>query len=235
MFDRDMDEAVDSAAAADAHDPSIFVASNGLRLRLRKVPRMLIIDASKRLKPPTVPKTWDDDKQREIENPADPEYRAAVTEFQLQMGLLTMNVYFTLGTSVIEPVPADIIPLDSSEWVEMVRMLFPEADIPDTGPRRRLAWMKYHAMPDEDHIGLLSALARLGGQVAEEDATKAQESFRPDTSRSTTEGVVIDVESRHGPVDQPDNAGSGSGAGTEGSNGIRALPPTVMGNSPFVF
>lgn len=227
MMNDDMTRAVDSLA--EPTDPSIFVASNGLRFKLRRVSKMVMLDAARRLQAPKPPRTFMEEKGREEENPADPNYLAALRDYRYDTGMLAVSTYFILGTRVEGELPPGVEPVTTEGWVDELKSVDPRVDIPSAGPRRYLAWLKYHALPDEDQNSLLQACVRYSGGTLEADVTAAQASFRNQPARDTTNGVH-----------DPDQGGLGNNAGTptgngaglrgEGSSGLYAVSVQDVGN-----
>lgn len=217
----EMSRAVDSLE--EPADPSIFVASNGLTLRLKRVSKMVMLDAARRITAPKPPRTFSDEKQRDEENPLDPDYLDAMRNYRYDTGMLAVNTYFILGTKVEGATPPDVTPIGLDSWVELLQAVDPAIDIPAGGPRRYLAWLKYHALPDDDQNRLLQQCVRYSGGTLEADVAAAQASFRNQQARDTANGVSDPEQSGLG-----DNAGthSGNGAGvrSEGGGRIHALP-----------
>lgn len=220
----DLDKALDQVAAGVATDPTIFVTSNGVRLKLRKVSRMVIGDAARKLKTPRPPKVFIEEKGREEENPMDPNYVQALQNFRFDAGVLAVNVYFVLGTKVIEPLPDDISPISADDWAEDIKAVSADVDIPSTGPRRYLAWLKFYVLNDDDQEDLMKACMRYSGGTLEADVEEAQASFRTEQARDTAVTIpVAAAESRSG--DQlGEAAGNGTGVRGEGSSDLRLVP-----------
>lgn len=220
MFSDDMKAAVDSVS--EPADPSTFTATNGTRLKLKRVPHMIVLDAAKHLPVPKVPRVFDQDKQRELENPADPDYQRALADYGRQTGELTVNLYLVMGTKVIEVGP-EVSPLESDEWVEELCIVYPQADVPVGGPRRRLAWLKYHVLDDVDISEIVQRISVMNGAVREEAVAQARDSFRGEEARDPSGGIHPSGETGRGDQYDP-NGRDGSGTGSEGSGGVRALP-----------
>lgn len=220
-----LDAAVDSLEES-TEPQDTYVASNGLVLHLRKVPQMAMFQAARRIKPPSIPKTWDEDKQRDIENPADPGYRSAIANYQFDMAMLALNTYFILGTRVdVETaLPKDVEPIGSNEWVEMLQIVDESLEVPAAGPRRYLLWLTMHALPDQDQTQLLEQCVTFSGGTLELDVSAAQRSFRRSQARDTARRVFDSQQGGHGSVNgasAPDT--NGTGPGVSGSSPVRPV------------
>lgn len=218
MQNDEMTRAVDSLAYQP--DPSIFVAENGLRLKLKRVSRMVVGDAAMRFKAPKPPRTFNDAKGREEENPNDPDYLADMIRYRYDIGMISVSTYFVLGTQVHGELPSSLEPVSADGWVEQVKAADPGADIPTSGPRRYLAWLKYYALSDEDVTRLLRACVRHSGGTLEADVAAAQATFRDQQARDPANGVS--------PADgggfrdySGANSGNGARVRSEGSSGVR--------------
>lgn len=224
----DMKRAVDSLA--EPADPSLFVASNGLRFRLSRVSRMVMTDAARRLKAPPIPRTFIPEKEREEENPSDPAYIEAYTMYRYDMGMLAVTTYFILGTKVEGELPAGMCSVKDDDWADNLRAVDPNIEIPPDGPRRYLAWLKYYALSDADQSSLVLACQRYSGGTLEVDVAQAQATFRDRETRDSADGVHTAPEDTSG-----DNngvgAGSSSGVRGEGSSDIRLVPVGQVDNT----
>lgn len=222
----EMKQAVDSLQALPS-DPSIFVASNGLRLKLRRVSQMVMLDSARRLTPPRPPKVFLEEKGRDEENPNDPEYIRALRNYSIDTGMLGMATYFVLGTTIIEPLPTDLTPVQSDEWVELLLAVDPTIDIPATGPRRYLMWLKMYALSDSDNTALLTQCVRFSGGTLEVDVHAAQALFPNIAPRDTADGIpAVDEGERRD--NNGTNNGSGGGDGGEGSRDLHPLSVVSM-------
>ena len=163
-----------------------FTTSNGIVLKLKPVPPLLVMDAQRSIKEPTPPKIPNYDKGDEgdaplEENPSDPTYLREMAAYQSQVGELSNAIFLTRGVDVIS-VPEGIDKVDDEGWADDVQE-FTSLVIPKVGRRRMYCWLKYVALTSlDDFQGLLNKLTSLGGVTLESDVQQAQASFRPDTN-----------------------------------------------------
>lgn len=219
MQNDEMARAVDSLA--EPTDLSIFVASNGLRLKLKRVSKMVMLDAARRVVAPKPPRTFSEEKQREEENPLDPIYLEARSHYLYDTGMLAVNTYFVLGTRVDGELPEGVEAAESDDWVESLKVVDPDVDIPETrGPRRYLAWLKYCVLSDDDQTRLLQQCVRYSGGTMEADVEAALASFRNQQARDSANGVHTPDGGGFGDNSGTD-AGDGAGIRSEGSGGLR--------------
>lgn len=170
-------------------DPTVFVTSNGVKMRLRRVSDMVIAETGRQIRIPKPPVLFNDEKQRNEENPNDPDYLQDYEDAQYRRSMLIYAAYITLGTADVtlpENVD-DLYPLESNEWVDPLREL--NLDIPESGRGRYIAWMKYHILNNEDMSNLARSIMRLSGKVFEDEVEKAADNFPDNTSRQTNNGV----------------------------------------------
>lgn len=171
-------------------DKSRFRTPDGLVLRLRRVPQMTIYELGRKVKPPKVPLVHDEESGKDLENPLDPEYVAAMTEYTNTQGITTFTAILGLGT-VLETVPDNIAPLDSDEWVEVLE----EIGISFNSKNKMLryvAWLKFIVLNDDKvFTQLVNAVFRFSGFSTEADVQSAVDSFPSDTERSTANGLAV--------------------------------------------
>lgn len=186
-------QSVDESGIADNKVIDRYTTSIGVVFKLKKVPNLLIAEASRRIKMPQPPVVFIEDKGREEENPNDPTFVAALREAQLQQGMMGVNVYITFGTE-LESVPDDVADWRSEEWSDDITEIT-GVPIPIKGKARYCAWIKYVALSDEDLTNLNMAIARLSGNIPEADVQEAEEAFRDNEERpvSTRDNTTEEV------------------------------------------
>jgi len=204
------------------NDITVYVCENGLKLKLRPVRQLIIYEAERKLTPPRVPTFYNEQKGRDEPNPADPAYQDAFRQYQYTRGMIAVDTYYILGTKPIEPLPADVDPVDSPNWVDMLEATGANiSDIPPSGPRRYLAWLKYHAVPDTDMNVLINRISLLSGGVSEEQVRQAEAVFRGNAARDTAQRVDPASASELG-ARVREQIGAGPGAGVSGGGEIRS-------------
>jgi hypothetical protein len=178
---------------ADAQRPDRFVTSNGIVFKLKPVAPLLVLDAQKQIIEPKPPKLKnyakgeDDDAPLE-ENPNDPEFLRAHSEYRQKVGEVSNAIFLTRGTEVIS-VPDDVDKLDDEDWALEVEE-FTDIKVPKVGRRRYYCWLKYVALTSMiDFQSLLNKLSALGGVTLESDVADAEASFRADTSGDAAAGI----------------------------------------------
>ena len=176
---------VEPQAAAPSN---LFTASTGVVLRAKAVSPLLIIDAQKKLREPRPPKVHNPDKGYDEENPADPDYIAAVAEYRQTIGEVSNAIWLTMGVDVVT-VPNGMQDAESTEWSEMLEDVA-DITVPERGPRRRYCWLKYVVLTSmEDVQGLIGQISRMSGIVMEGDVQLAAGDFRSVSPRDTADGV----------------------------------------------
>lgn len=186
----EINNAVNGAAPAGVvTQANEWASSKGLILKLKKVPRLVVVEAGKKIKLPDVPMVWIEEKQRSEPNESDPNYIMALRESQFRQGIVSIDVYLTLGTE-IAVLPPDMEAPDSTEWSQTLEEL--GLDIPASGRARYAAWLKYYALDDEAEVTDLSKrIMQGGGIVFEEQVQEATATFRGAAPRDTDTGSNI--------------------------------------------
>lgn len=157
-------------------DPSICEVG-GITFKLKKVNRILVVDATRKIKLPKPPIIMMEDKGREEENPTDPDYQAALADANYLRSMTVVNVYVTLGTKPIK-LPEGLEPPESDVWINDLVELDAGFEMPKTERAKYLQWVKYVALDDTQINELVTAAMRYSGITLETDVQQAQNGFR---------------------------------------------------------
>lgn len=181
-------------------DPSTYVSDKGVKFRLHKVPNLLVQDAVNRLEAPRPPMVWIEDKEANEENPNDPNFKEQYQKYTVEKAMLAAGIYFIKGvtayTDSITP-ESGVRQLDDASWSDEVLELA-GIDVPDKGPRRTLAWLKYEVLTDSDFQPLMQAIMRFSGGTLEVDVNEAADAFRDTEERGPAAGVDAAEETARG-------------------------------------
>lgn len=160
-------------------DPTTCVV-NGITFKMRRVSKLMVLDASRKIKIPRPPKVFIEEKGREEENPNDPEYLERKTEAEYERSMLIMHAYIALGTKPIS-IPEDIEPIESNGWLEELSEI--GLGTPSSDRVRYLMWVKYVGVPDEKDLNdLLTEVMRYSGITLEGDVKEVADRFRDNES-----------------------------------------------------
>lgn len=154
----------------------IHTLSTGIRVRFRGVSGSLIDEVRSRIEFPEVPRIFDEDKQRELENPNDPVYLREVERTETRRNLAATDAMILFGVELVDPVPED------DDWVKRLKFVNIEFDA-DDALTREFAYKKYVAFGVSDIQKLLAA-----SMVSQEGIKQAEASFPgAEEGRSDTE------------------------------------------------
>lgn len=181
----------------DGTPQDIFTTSEGLKFKLYKVNSHIILEANKQMREPKVPVVFIADKGREEENPNDPDYQAALQNFNMERGLLVVNTHLAFGTKLMsqDNLPEGKQRLEEDEWTEDLREMF-GIEVPAKGKARYLRWLKFHLLAEEDMNALAVAVMRYSGRVTEADVVQAEDAFRNSESGPADQGLPAGAEVR---------------------------------------
>jgi hypothetical protein len=168
-------EVVNAVDAAQEQPKDRYASSNGIVFKLKRVSRMLVVDAGRKIALPKVPRVFIEAKGRDEENPNDPDYINALREAQYLRGMTAVGIVLAFGTEVFTK-PESVVAVDEDSWRDDLTELGME--VPDKGKARYVSWLKYYALNDDDFNALTEAAFRYSGMVSEEDVKKAAEQFR---------------------------------------------------------
>lgn len=179
-------EIVEAAAAAIEGDelPDTLPLQSGVVLRLRPIPPGLLRKAAARIPEPVVPKVWLDDKEREEENPNDPNYLAALAKRSEEQALAQMDVAILYGTSIAE-VPEGTPQPDDEEWsVDLIEDGFITEEDLGSYRKRYLNWVLLYALRGGDEAKLFGRVIALCG-LTEVEVQEMMAAFRRRGPRRT--------------------------------------------------
>lgn len=176
--------------------PTVYTTSTGVRLRIRPVPSLAVMAASRALPVPQIPTFHNEQKNRDEPNPVDPTYLQALEERKVREGEVTTDAYLANGLTVLEPLPDDVEPAQSEVWAEGIELL--GVAVPANGFARRVAWLKYYVLSDDDLMEIMKLIAVAGGVVTEQQVTDAVDSFRSDTGGPSDLDVPTLITDRRG-------------------------------------
>lgn len=165
-------EAAEEIASAEVQ-PGGLTLSTGVVVRAKPMSKQVYVKVLRKFPPPTVPVVYMPDKEREEENPSDPEYLRALQEQRITSALAIGDAAQVLGLEVVS-IPEGFPGPGSPEWLEERDLLGLSSG--DSSAARRLDWMKYKAAPaDDDYKAIMLAVGRATG-TPEADVTEAVKS-----------------------------------------------------------
>lgn len=182
-------EAIEAAVEAEKkveekkEIPDRVELSNGIVLKLRRVAPLVVREATVRVEKPRPPTVYREDKQREEENPADPDYLEAMEAYDEKTSKAAIDAILLLGTEPVE-IPEGVSKPEDSDWVEVLDYLGITLNLED--PRTRyLAWLRFYAMASADDIEKAIGGPMLLSGVSESEVRESLDSFRSDGERGT--------------------------------------------------
>ncbi len=179
--------AVDQAVEEGEQRSNDLVLSNGIRFTIRPVSSLVARRVIQNIEVPKVPVVYIEDKDREEENPNDPDYLAAMEEYQGVAGLAAMQLFMTLGLK-LESVPEGIDRPEDSGWFEALEAAGVEMDA-ETDAKRFRWWCESVAFTDADDFNRLGMHAARAMGLAEEDVEQALSDFRGNGERGADTAV----------------------------------------------
>jgi hypothetical protein len=156
-----------AATAGKKKEDTPHTLSTGVKVKINPVSTGLIQTVMGKVKDPKVPKFYDKDRDREIDNPNHPDYVSALREAQEARGTASLDAMIMFGLELLEPIP----PFE--EWGPMLQYLGVEVD--ETNPLDiEFKYKKHVAMGSvEDQITLSTCSG-----IRREAVSEAIESFQ---------------------------------------------------------
>lgn len=194
-----VDPAVDLAATVAAETISTgqsakriteYEMENGVVLRIKPVPPLVLRNAARGIVDPEVPMVHIESKGRDEPNPDDPAFIAALAEARERRSQAASIAALLVGTEV-KSIPPGIPGPDDDSWVEDLRTVYDVAGIKwdiDTTPgskARYLAWLRNYAIGSDTELYILNRVLTVGVALTNAEVQAAAESFRSLVARST--------------------------------------------------
>lgn len=150
---------------------------SGVVLELRRVGYWIVYEATRRLKKPEVPVQFIEEKGRPEENPAHPDYLAALDQYEADRATIVINAYLWFGTKLAK-LPEGMLGPDT-DWADEFAFLGIQ---PIENRQERYAqWLKLVACGgDANEITKLTQRITSDNAVTEGEVAAAAESFRSD-------------------------------------------------------
>lgn len=193
-------EGIKAASRAFQHQknpvPDELTLSNGIRLRIKPIPPMLLNSVSNSIPMPKVPKTWIEEKQRDEENPNHPDYIESLNERQTKITLATINLIIYACTEVIET-PSNVWGLESDRWIPLVTMAGIDFDREDE-VQRYITWMRCYAISTIDDLTRVQTVPMQLAGITEAEVTEVMESFRSGEERGADSELPPEQPSSNG-------------------------------------
>lgn len=190
-------------------DEDILELSTGVELELRTPSAVLLNNAMKAniQDEPRPPKVWVEDKQRDEENPSDPDFVYEYRVWLADAGLRSLKALIPTGTR-IHFKPDDIVGPEDEDYADLMESM---GEVAATGKHTRyVQWVMLVATGTEDLKTLSTALMRRAG-VREEDVREAQDMFPGPEERGVDNDTPPERPGEHGDRVQGDRAGVGTG------------------------
>lgn len=175
-------EAVTAAAEVSEEEdkekssPREIRLSSGVVLHLRPVPPFLVRKVASKIERPKVPVVDMPEKGRKEENPSDPDYEAALEEYEEKTFDAGFNLMLARGVDIVS-VPEGMSGVDDEGWIEELKDF--DIDLEVSSPSaRKISWLRLCALTTTiDVMNVSQGLSRLTG-MGEEEVESAVSSFR---------------------------------------------------------
>lgn len=172
----------------EAEQDAVYELSNGVKVRLRKMSPVLLAQVATTVGQgePKVPVSYNEDKERDEDNPLDPDYVADHNRWAAGKGIRLLRTLVAAATT-LEHKPDGIMAPESQDFAEFMELM--EIPLATSEQGRYTQWVMYLGVQDEDEMKDFSAvLMRMAG-AREEDVADAQALFRGEPERTTDNGA----------------------------------------------
>jgi hypothetical protein len=195
-----------------------FELSNGIVLRIKPVPPLLIQGVTREFQTPEPPKVYIQDQDRYEENPSDPAYLKQVNDLVEEQNIALVNLTLAMGTEIAS-VPEGRYPPQAKEWEEQVKfaaeIIGKPLDIPPEGIKRYLCWLRFYALETNEDFILCNNLPMQVGGIRDEEVEEIIEFFRSLSQRGANREGPTEIGNQNG--NQPNRASRRAGQRTRGA------------------
>ncbi len=172
----------------ETEQDAVYELSNGVKVRLRKMSPVLVAQVATNVGEgePKVPSVYNEDKERDEDNPLHPDYILEHDRWAAGRGIRLLRA-LVAGATTLEEKPDDVIAPDSQEFVDFMELM--EITLSPSALGRYTQWVMYVGVQDQSEMADFSAvLMRMAG-AREEDVADAQALFRGDEERTADNGA----------------------------------------------
>lgn len=179
-----------------------YELTNGIVLRLKPVPPLLIQAVNNEFAPVAVPTVFLEDKGRKEENPNDPTYLKSVEEQEERQNLAIQDLVFAVGTEVIS-VPDGYFKPEEDGWIASVefanKITGGDLKIERDDPLKRyLYWLRFYALETTNDVVLVNSLPNMLAGIRENEVEDLINSFRGVPERGTDTESTVEAISQNG-------------------------------------
>lgn len=210
------DAAAVSGAEAIDHPVTEWTLANGIVLSFRIVPPMVLRSASAHIPVPQVPSIWIASRERNEENPSDPDYLRALMQYRADIGEAAMTVGLLMGTAV-KHVPDGMYPPEDSHWIDELRTAYEIAGVAgatiheEPVRARYLDWLRLYAIPTEIDLYTVTQIVTSSVLLTEGEVQRSAASFRRLLVGPTDPAPAVAAPPIVALDGAPDGRGDGSG------------------------
>lgn len=198
-----------AAASGGERVRDTLTLDNGIVLKIKPVPQMLLRDATLKIPEPKPPMWMNDQRGEEEPNPNHPDYIEAMKAYNTAIMLTAGNAALVLGTECLS-VPDGYYRPEDDTWLEYARYTGAEPDV-SSAPARYVAWLHYHALRTERDTASAIMAPLLAASLTDEEVDLVVTAFRSGTERrSHLAGGTAEPDQHGDHVPEP-SAGGGTG------------------------
>lgn len=188
--------AAKAARSEDFKIPHELTLSNGIVLKVKAMPPLLLSAVARSIPEPEVPVVWLEEKQRDEPNPNHPMYIRQMVERDAQISLATINLILYACTEV-KTVPSGIAKPEDQSWLTQAKMAGIQFNAEDP-IERYLAWMRSYAITTLDDLNNVQTLPLQLAGTTEAEVDSIAESFRSREGGGVDNDIPLEVGSQNG-------------------------------------
>ena len=177
-----MSEAAKALSAAKVLSVNNEIAlSNGIVLRIKPMPPLLLNDIANSIPEPEMPKIFIEEDNRYEDNPDHPAYIKALNDRANEVGIRTINAIISVGSEVVS-IPDGVLRPEDNGWLKRTKFTNYQFDADDP-EERYLAWLRFYAIATSEDLNKVNTLPLILAGLREAEVEDALQSFRSGEER----------------------------------------------------
>lgn len=179
-------------------EKNLITLSNGIVLRMKPMPPLLLNAIANGIPEPDVPMLFVEEDNRHEANPNDPNYQKALNDRLTNISLRIIDATLSVGTELIS-VPDDLVKPEDDSWLNRAKLAGHAFD-KESQEERYLAWLRFYAVETQADLNKINTIPLQLAGLQEAEVEEVINTFRGGEIRGDDNGV------------------SGEGIGTNGHN-----------------
>lgn len=172
-------------------DKNLVTLSNGIVLRMKPMPPLLLNAIANGIPEPDVPMLYVPEDDRHEANPNDPNYQKALNDRLTNISLRIIDATLSVGTELIS-VPDNLVKPENDSWLNRIKLAGHIFD-KESQEERYLAWLRFYAVETQADLNKINTIPLQLAGLQEAEVEEVINTFRGGEARGNDNGVSDEV------------------------------------------